>query len=88
MKPARPSKRDKKDEIVLLRDLTPRKEVIGGAGKRLFGERRDASRDASEGRTSRTALTGRLSEWFVKGMTAGAIKGWPALVAIADQDRL
>lgn len=27
-----------KDEVVLLKDLAPRKNVTGGAGKLLFGE--------------------------------------------------
>jgi hypothetical protein len=32
--------------VVLLRDLSPRKEVAGGGGKVLFGERREPTDDA------------------------------------------
>ena len=32
-------KNRKKEDLVLLNDLAPRKEIKGGAGKRVFGER-------------------------------------------------
>jgi hypothetical protein len=32
-------KNRKKEELVLLNDLAPRKDIKGGAGKRVFGER-------------------------------------------------
>jgi hypothetical protein len=32
--------------VVLLRDLAPRKEVSGGSGKLLFGERQEPADDA------------------------------------------
>jgi len=37
------TKRKRGDAVILLRDLAPRKDVTGGAGKRLFGERREPS---------------------------------------------
>jgi hypothetical protein len=47
-------KRTKKGNVVLLRDLTPRKEVAGGSGKLLFGERREPADDASEQTSPKT----------------------------------
>jgi hypothetical protein len=32
--------------VVFLRDLTPRKEVAGGSGKLLFGQRQEPAADA------------------------------------------
>jgi len=39
-------RRKNSSSVVLLRDLAPRKEVAGGAGKVLFGERREPAKDA------------------------------------------
>lgn len=40
MKKGKGEKRKKKhDQIILVKDLAPRKDVQGGAGKLLFGER-------------------------------------------------
>jgi hypothetical protein len=39
-------------EVILLRDLAPRSDVKGGAGKILFGQRLDGGRGAEEGRPS------------------------------------
>lgn len=36
----------KQDDVVLLADLAPRADVKGGAGRRFFGERLDASEGA------------------------------------------
>ena len=38
MKKKKAEKRRKKDEVILLEDLAPRKDVKGGAGKFVFGE--------------------------------------------------
>lgn len=47
-------KRPPETEVVLLRDLAPRSEVKGGAGKILFGERLDEGGDAVSGRERAT----------------------------------
>ena len=46
MSKQKPPKRSKSDSrVILVRDLAPRKDVKGGSGKLLFGER--ASADAT-----------------------------------------
>ena len=46
MQKGKDEKRKKRgEEIVLLQDLAPRKEVKGGAGKIVFGERAETSED-------------------------------------------
>jgi hypothetical protein len=43
------AKRRKDTDVVLLRDLSPRQDVTGGAGKLFFGERRQPE-DSSLGK--------------------------------------
>ena len=43
------AKRRKDTDVVLLRDLSPRQDVTGGAGKLFFGERRQPE-DSSVGK--------------------------------------
>lgn len=48
MSKSKPTKRAKDDSrVVLVRDLAPRKDVKGGSGKLLFGERLAATDDPS-----------------------------------------
>ena len=37
--------RKDRSRVILIRDLAPRKDVIGGAGKLLFGERQETTED-------------------------------------------
>lgn len=45
----------KGDEVIRLEDLAPQKDVQGGAGKRLFGERREPLRTEDDSRVKRSS---------------------------------
>jgi len=47
-KQARPAKVGKRDDVIPLEDLAPRRDVKGGAQKLLFGERVE-TRDGGDG---------------------------------------
>lgn len=62
------AKRTKDADVVLLRDLSPRQDVTGGAGKLLFGERRQPE-DSSVGKR------GDLPTKTLSATKATAVKG-------------
>ena len=45
MKKEKTNKHTRHEDVILLEDLAPRKDVKGGAGKVLFGERVEDSQD-------------------------------------------
>ena len=53
VKKEKTEKRKKKDSVVLLEDLAPRKDVKGGVGKIVFGQGGDRFVEAAEEKKDR-----------------------------------
>ena len=69
-----------RDDVVLLADLAPRADVKGGAGRRFFGERLEASEGAEIAEEEvkhmkRTKTTLKVKDLAPKRGTTNALKG-------------